>query len=260
MLNDYALIVSEETVSSMSDGLVQGKVAVCVVRSSVAEVHVVWPSEVDRLTSGLPKVPAHRGCETLYLEYEEEAEVLETISDAVRDEASRLSVGLPVGFMEVRPMLSNGLDLMFQEHGLDVRISVKLAALTRWKEGDAIAFGISPDGEIGVLCCEEAGTGLAASLTEIGSLEVSSYLALPSRFADYATDWQSVEYWVSQGRIYFAMNQFSVLEAEAPGSVDDPEPSTFVPAKSVLDSTFLHGIAAGSLSLVIAAFTAKLFT
>jgi len=260
MFNDYALVASEETVSSLSDGLVQGKIAVCAVRDAVAEVHVVWPSDMGRLTRGLPIVPSMRGRDTAHLQFEEEMEALQAIEDAVREEALRLSFGPPSSFMEVRPVLTAGLALMFQEHGLDVRISARLHERLKWREGDQLAFAVSPDGGVGVLYCDEAGTSLTASPSDLGQLEVSSYLALPTRFADYSTEWHTTEYWISGGRIYFDMDQF----AEMPASDSEPDETfdaaAFRPASSFLDSTIFHGAAAGSLATAMIALAFKAFS
>lgn len=259
MFNDYALVASEETVSSLSDGLVQGKVAVCIVRDAVAEVHVVWPADVHRLSRGLPIIPSVRGRDTAQLQFEEEAEALRVIEEAVREEASRLSFGPPASFMEVRPVMTAGLSLIFQDHGLDIRLSDRLSDRIRWKDGDPIAFALSPDGAIGCLYCDEGGTVLNPSETEIGHLEVSSYLALPTRFADFSTEWHTTDYWISAGRIYFDMDQFDEIQTFEVDDEESFDAETFSPPSSLFDSSVFHGIAAGSLIIVLAALCVRLF-
>ncbi|NTF17497.1 hypothetical protein G6L37_03725 [Agrobacterium rubi] len=259
MLNDYALITPEETVSALSDGMIQGRLAVCVVRDAVAEVHVAWPADVARLTRGLPIVPSVRGQETAHLQFDEEMEAMQAIEDAVRSEVSRLTFGLPPSFMEVQPVLTSGLSMMFQEHGLDVRLSARLAERIRWKEGDTVAFGISPDGSIGVIYCDEPGTPLTPSQSELGNLEVSSYLALPTRFADYSTDWASVGYWISAGRIYFQMDQFETVDDQDCQEFDEPFDATaFDATSSLIDKPVFHGILAGALAVATLSLLGRL--
>lgn len=246
MYNDYAAVLPEETVSTISDGRIQGRVAVCIVRDAVAEAHVVWPSEAERLVGSLPRVPSTPGLPVALLDFEEEMEVLQAVEEAIRAEMVRLTYGAPPSFMEAGSILTAGLSLMFQEVGMDVRISPLLAGRLRWKEGDQIRFATSVDGSIGAIYCEESGTALIPSETEGGHLEVSSYLAFPSRFEELFTDWQTTEYWLADGRIFFDMGQFY---AEEDDEEETEEQSIGLPRQSFLDSSTFHGIAAGALAV-----------
>jgi hypothetical protein len=257
MFNDYALILQEEAVASLSDGHVQGKVAVCIVRDAVAEVHVVWPAEVSTLSEGLPVVPSRRGSETLLLDFEEEMEALQAVEEAVLAEGTRLNLGKPPTFMEVRPVLTAGLSVMFCEAGLDIKLSGLLLQKLRWRKGDQVAFAVSPDGGVGCIYCEEIGTALAESQTDQGHLEVSSYLALPSRLAGQVTDWETPEYWISAGRIYFDLGQFSVQEVV---ESEETRPSEIpMRTRSLLDASLVRGVAVGALAVTAAAVAARLF-
>lgn len=257
MYNDYAAVLPEETVSTLSDGRIQGKVAVCIVKDAVAESHVVWPSEAERLVGTLPRVPSTPGRPVALLDYEEEMEVLQTIEEAIRAETIRLTYGAPPSFMEAGSILTAGLSLMFQEIGVDVRISPLLAGRLRWKEGDQIRFATSVDGSIGAIYCEESGTALMPSETEGGHLEVSSYLAFPSRFEELFTDWQPAEYWLADGRIFFDMEQF-YADADADEEEEAEEQSIDHPRKSLLDSSTFHGVAAGALAVSCLSLLARL--
>lgn len=255
MYNDYAAVLPEEAVSTLSEGRIQGRVAVCIVKDAVAETHVVWPSEAERLVGTLPRVPSVAGRPSALLDFEEEMEVLQTIEEAIRAETIRLTYGAPPSFMEAGSVLTAGLSLMFQEVGVDVRISPLLAGRLRWKEGDQIRFATSVDGSIGAIYCEESGTALIPSETESGHLEVSSYLAFPSRFEELFTDWQVAQYWLADGRIFFDMGQFHVEEVEEETS---DEQSLVHPKQSFLDSSTFHGIAAGALAVSSLSLLAKL--
>jgi hypothetical protein len=255
MYNDYAAVIPEETVSTLSDGRIQGRVAVCIVRDAVAEAHVVWPTEGERLVGTLPRVPSAPGHSAALLDFEEEMEVLQTIEEAIRAETVRLTYGAPPSFMEAGSVLTAGLLLMFQEVGVDVRISPLLAGRLRWKEGDQIRFATSVDGSIGSIYCEESGTSLIPSEAEAGHLEVSSYLAFPSRFKELFTDWQPAEYWLADGRMFFDMSQFYAEEAEE----EYPDDRTIAhPKQSFLDSSTFHGIATGALGVSSLSLLAKL--
>jgi hypothetical protein len=256
MHNDYAVVLSEEAVSTVSEGRIQGKIAVCLVKDAVAEVHVSWPSALSRLVGDLPRVPSVRGSERVILDFEEEMEVLATIEDAVRSEISRLTYGAPPSFMEVEPLLTSGLSLMFMNVGVDARFSRKLADRLRWKEGDQIRLALSADGSIAVVYCDEAGAALIPSETDGGSLEVSSYLPAPVRFGEFYTDWEQPSYWISEGRIYFEMGQFASESASEDGDEDvAPVPQ---PRASFLDSDVFQGIAVGGLVTAAAALLSRL--
>jgi hypothetical protein len=157
--------------------------------------------------------------------------------------------------MEAGSILTAGLSLMFQEVGVDVRISPLLAERLRWREGDQIRFATSVDGGVGSIYCEESGTSLIPSEAQAGHLEVSSYLPFPSRFEELFTDWQSAEYWLADGRIFFDMEQFRPEDAEDEASDEE----IFVPPKqSFLDSPVFHGVAAGALAVSGFALLGKL--
>jgi hypothetical protein len=256
MHNDYAAIVPEEAVSTLSEGRIQGKVAICVVRDAVAETHVVWPSEAERLAADLPRVPSAYGHPAARLDFDEEMEVLQTIEEAIRAETVRLTYGPPPSFMEAGSILTAGLLLMFQEVGIDVRISPLLAGKLRWREGDQVRFATSADGRISSIYCDESGTALIPSEAEAGHLEVSSYLAFPSRLGELFTPWQAAEYWVADGRIFVDMDQFSTEAPEDdPARVEEAEAPT---RKSFLDSPVIHGIAVGAVCVSALAVVAKL--
>ncbi len=255
MYNDYAAVLPEETVSTLSEGRIQGRVAVCIVKDAVAEAHVVWPSEAERLVGTLPRVPSAPGHPPALLDFDEEMEVLQTIEEAIRAETVRLTYGAPPSFMEAGSILTAGLSLMVQEIGVDVRISPLLAGRLRWKEGDQLRFATSVDGSIGSIYCEESGTALIPSEAEAGHLEVSSYLAFPSRLKELFTDWKSAAYWLADGRIFFDMGQFY---SEEPDEEHRDEQIIASPKQSFLDSSTFHGIAAGALGVSTISLLAKL--
>lgn len=263
MQNDFALIVSEETVSTISGGHIHGKIAVCAVRGGVAEIQVVWPGELDRLLEGLPVTPSMPGREAALVSIEEEAETLHAVEDAIRDEISRLTKGVPAYFLACEPMYYAGLKLMFQEHGIDLQISSKLAKELIWREGDKLRFAASIDGTTGVIYCDDRGSALIESTSEAGHLEVSSYLPRPDRVGeDYFTDWTAPTYWISDGRIYFDMAQFAGPEIAAPtkGQPDHdvvPEETYRIRAPSPV-SQVVSGFCIGAFLMASAALASRL--
>jgi hypothetical protein len=262
MYNDYAVVLPEEAVYTLSEGKLQGRIAVCVVRDAVSETHIIWPSEVDRLAKGLPRVPSKSGYPVALLDFDEEMEVLAAIEEAVRAEAVRLTFGAPPSFMEAGSILTAGLSMMFQDVGVDVRISPLLAQKIRWKEGDQIRLSTTVDGRIGCIFCEESGTSLIPSEAESGHLEVSSYLPYPSFLGELFTDWQSIQYWIADGRIFFDLEKLGD-EVSPSSSLDEVEEEvaspTNLPERSPLFSTdVLLGLGTGALFTSAIAVFAKL--
>lgn len=246
MQNDFALVVSEGTVSTLSGGAIQGKLAVCAVRGGVAEIHVVWPSDVARIVGSLPVLPSMTGHPTALVSLEEELETMRAAEDAVREEITRLNKGAPAYFMPVEPMYFTGLKIMFQDHGIDFQLSSKLAKELLWRDGDMLRFASSIDGLTGVIYCDEQGSSLIESTSEVGYLEISSYLPKPDRVGQSClTDWTSPTYWISEGRIYFDMVQFG--ETAAPTSdneqwssaVDVVESGYYRPQRSTRDDIII---------------------
>lgn len=254
MMNDFALILPEETVHSLSEGRVQGKVGVCVVRGGEGSAYVSWPGSVEGLVGNLPVTPSTSGFRVALPDVADEKEALELLLDAIRREEGRVILGTPPGFVEAQPVQAHGLGMMFGEEGIDVRIAGGLAARLGWREGDCIRLATSSDGETAVLHCDQFGSPLVATAGSSGRLEAASYLTAPFRMRGLLTDWFSPAYWISGGRIFFDLSEVPAA------TVDEEEPTAVIPAPPedaarmpirFVDGFLLGGFAAAAVGALL---------
>lgn len=259
MLNDFALIVSEETVHGLSDGRIDGRVAVAVVSNGVAEIHVVPLSDAAPLVGSLPRIPAPDGQDAFLLDHEEELELLGAVEEYVRNEVARKSFGPPPGFVQIESAMHHGLSVMVTEDGLDLRVGRKLADKARWKAGDRIGASVSSDGRTMCVFLAETGRELVPSHLELGALEASSYLPVPHGYAErLASTWAECSYWVSDGRIFFDVGQFEVVPEDAdPLPMEDEDEKPVVPRSerlaSLLDGHLVQGAVYSAMVVLLGA-------
>ena len=265
MLNDYAMIVSEETVHTLSEGRLDGRVAVAVVSAGVAEVHVLPLADVGSVVRELPTIPARPGQDAFLIGIEEELEILLAVEEHVRNEAVRRGFGPPPGFTIIEAVRRHGLKVMVGEDGIDLRVSGKLARNAGWRSGDHVGIAVASDGHTACVFLGEGGRQLVPAPADSDALEVSSYLPVPHAFADSAsTDWSECVYWVAGGRIYFDIRQFDVAEPivereEIQGAaVHVSEAAPAHKAARVLDGEFFIGAAWAACVVALAGLAGRL--
>lgn len=249
MSQDFAIVLPEETVHEISEGRVQGKVGVCVVRGGEGSAYVVWPGTVASIVDGLPVAPSTDGFRVALPDVADEREALDLLMEAIRGEDGRIALGTPSGFIEAEKVHAHGLSLVFGEEGADVRVSRALATRLGWLQGDVVRMSLSSDGSTLALHCDDVGGSLVPCTG--GGLEVSSYLVVPYRFRDLFTDWFSPAYWVSGGRIFFDVSEIpmaAVAEREDEEEVLLEQPPRWRPVRFV--DGFLIGAAAASVASV----------
>jgi hypothetical protein len=251
MMNDFALILPEEAVNTLSEGRIQGKVGVCTVKGGEAVAYVAWPGSVPSLIGTLPVTPSMAGHRVALPDVSDETEALDIILEAIRNEEGRIVLGTPAGFVDAEPVHAHGLGMMFGEEGIDVRVSRVLASRLGWREGDAVRIALSSDGSTAAIHCDDVGGSLVPTARSAGGFEVASYLVAPYKLQNLVTDWFSPAYWVSGGRIFFDVSEIPQMPAEE----DDLDLAYQMDAEIPLRFTrFVDGfIVGGALAAVLTA-------
>lgn len=207
MTKDFALVLSEETVHALSEGRVQGRVAVCTVKGGEACAYIAWPGSVPTLVGDLPVSPCLAGHRVALPDISDEKEALDVIVEAIGGEEGRIVRGTPAGFVEADHVHAHGLAILFGEEGVDLRISRQLAARLGWREGDTVRLALSSDGSTVAIHCDDLGAQLVPTSRSGGGLEVASYVVTPFKLRNLTTAWVSPAYWVSGGRIFFDVSE-----------------------------------------------------
>lgn len=258
MMSRYAVVADEETMAALLGTPSTSLVGVCVVDGGTATCQVLdGRSGLAEAVKGLPCSPSGYGAGTALPDFASEMEALALIADEAASAAADMAEPIfPAGFMAGLPRMAGGLSCRLTEYGLDIAVSLDLAAGIGWKEGDRVSLGRSTCGSLLVVSKGGSGATLARHVSDPGSLHLDRDLSgIPLHVRLGETAWQAAEYQLAGSSVILA-----VPDAGSGGAKSQPpampEPGGHagaevrrIPAKAMLAAALLAcGAAAGFLT------------
>lgn len=257
MTSRYAVVADEATMAGLLGKPSTSLVGVCVVDGGTATCHVLeGRSGLAEAVRGLPCSPSGYGAGTALPDFAAEMEALALIADEAASSAGDMADPVfPAGFLAGLPRMAGGLSCRLTEYGLDMAVSLDLAAGIGWKEGDRVSMGRSSCGRLLAVSKGGSGATLARPVSDPGSLHLDRDLSgLPLHVRLGETPWKAVEYQISGSSVILAVPEpdsgakETVPALPAPGGPAASEVRR-VPFKAALAAALLaSGAAAGFLA------------
>lgn len=215
----YAVVLGPDTLPVQSSARRPFNYAVCVIEGDSATCHMLASrADVEALVGQMPCSPSSYGNGAALPSFSAEAEALAILGDELSAaEASFAPARLPHGFLPAMPRLQGGLSARLTDYGLDLAVSLELAAGLGWREGDGLALGVSQCGKLLAIAKGPGGAMLASNFTEPGKLHLDRDLSgVPLGFTLGETPWTMPQYHAADGAVVIAVSDLLPGEREAP--------------------------------------------
>jgi hypothetical protein len=196
----------------------EGKFGVCIIDGDEAETSIIHRSELRSLTGDLDCVPSN-GARVCLLPLDDELEAYRRIRQEAADFATVSRVRLPTGYYKPQALWFGLFSLSIEVGSIRIKVGNGLATALGWREGDGVAFGVSPDEKTLAFCYDSSGSRLA------GSDLVASYplgVGLPRELETLTPgNWVSVAVEVRDQVVFVRLEDFITAARHAPKDEDD---------------------------------------
>lgn len=137
----------------------EGKFGICIIDGDQAETSIIHRSELRSITDGLDCCPAVDGRMAL-LPLDDELEAYRRIRQEAADLAMVSRPGLPVGYYKPQALWFGLFAMAVEVGSIRIKIGHGLARALGLREGDGVAFGVSPDQKTLAFCYDASGSRL----------------------------------------------------------------------------------------------------